>query len=571
MRIAALTLTSVVVLAACSSTGKPPGATPPSSSADARFAELSTKFLREYLALSPIVATGMGEHAYDGRWPDTSAHGDAEYLAFLARTRKELAAIPAASLSPEHRIDAAILENQLAYQHFKLVELRPAETMPLYWTSLLGDGFDPLLERDFAPRAERMKSVASRLAGVPAVVANAQTALKRPARIQTETAIKQTKGLLSLCKGDLAQLPEAKDAAAALERFQKFLEEEVLPRSDGSFRVGPERFARILRFELEDDVAPDGLVAGARDLIAKTQLEMVETSRELWPTLFPKEPFPPAGTKEQRHALVAKALGALAADRPTNATIVGEARALVADATRFVREKDLVMVTADECKVVEMPEYRRGVAIAYCDSTGPLEKKQESVYSIAPTPSDWPPARVDSFYREYNRSMLFDLTVHEAMPGHFLQAMHANRTKDDLRAVFSSGPFVEGWAVYGEWLMAKHGYGGPRVRLTRQKMALRVAANSLLDHGVHVGGMEEKDALALMRDDAFQEEGEAVGKWTRARLSAGQLSTYYYGFSALMALRAEHEKRPGFRERTFHDRLLSYGSPAVRHVRTMMQ
>ena len=183
---------------------------------------------------------------------------------------------------------------------------------------------------------------------------------------------------------------------------------------------------------------------------------------------------------------------------------MNEARALLAEATRFVRDHDLVGVPTEECKVVEMPEYRRGVSIAYCDSTGPLEKKQESVFTISPTPTDWPAARAESFYREYNRGMLHDLTVHEAMPGHFLQAMHANATKDDLRAVFSSGAFVEGWAVYSEWLMAKNGFGGPNVRLQRQKMALRVAANTVLDNGVHAGTMEEKEALAFMRDDAFQ-------------------------------------------------------------------
>jgi uncharacterized protein (DUF885 family) len=166
--------------------------------------------------------------------------------------------------------------------------------------------------------------------------------------------------------------------------------------------------------------------------------------------------------------------------------------------------------------------------------------------------------------------MLTDVTVHEAMPGHFLQAMHANKFKSDVRAIFSSGPFVEGWAVYGEWLMAKYGFGGAKVRLERQKMILRVCANAILDHGMHAGTMTEKEALALMMNDAFQEEGEAVGKWRRARLSSAQLTTYYYGFSEMMKLREEAEKAPGFSERAYHDKLLGYGSPAVRHVRGLV-
>ena len=407
------------------------------------------------------------------------------------------------------------------------------------------------------------------MSGIPSLLTTAKQLLGHPPKVSTETAIKQTNGLIALCLNDV-KTANARLAAAALKDFQTFLESTLLARSDGSFRVGAERFKKILRFELEDDVDPDQLVTSARDLIEKTQLDMAATVKELWPTLFPKEPFPAADTREARHALIAKALAEVAKDHPTNATIVQEARALLGEATKFVKDNDLVAVPTEECKVVEMPEYRRGVAIAYCDSTGPLEKKQESVFTISPTPADWPAARAESFYREYNRGMLHDLTVHEAMPGHFLQAMHANRTKDDLRAVFASGPFVEGWAVYSEWLMAKHGFGGPRVRLQRQKMALRVAANTLLDHGVHAGQLDEKDALRLMREDAFQEEGEAVAKWNRARLSAGQLSTYYYGFAGMMALRKEMEKRPGFTERAYHDKLLSFGSPAIRHARTLV-
>jgi uncharacterized protein (DUF885 family) len=166
--------------------------------------------------------------------------------------------------------------------------------------------------------------------------------------------------------------------------------------------------------------------------------------------------------------------------------------------------------------------------------------------------------------------MLADLSIHEAMPGHYLQLMHNNQFKSKLRAVFGSGPFIEGWAVYAEWLMAEHGFGGPKVKLQRQKMMLRSAANAVLDHDIHAGDMDEKAALALMKNEAFQEDGEAVGKWKRARLSSAQLTTYYFGFSELLKLRKAAEGQPGFSERAYHDRLLSYGSPAMKYIRRLM-
>jgi len=136
--------------------------------------------------------------------------------------------------------------------------------------------------------------------------------------------------------------------------------------------------------------------------------------------------------------------------------------------------------------------------------------------------------------------------------------------------VYYSGPFVEGWAVYAEWLMAEHGFGGPKVKLQRQKMVLRLAANAILDHDIHAGTMDEAAALALMKGEAFQEDGEAVGKWKRARLSSAQLTTYFFGFTELYKLRRSVEKLPGFTERGYHDRLLSWGSPPMKYVRQLV-
>ncbi|HEX3344542.1 MAG TPA: DUF885 domain-containing protein, partial [Polyangiaceae bacterium] len=560
-------------------TTAPPPPAPPS--ADATFGALASEFLEGFLALEPVQATNLGDHRFDGQWPDASVEGDAKARAFLVSIRTRLATIPAASLSDQNQVDAHILGNQIGALLFDLDELKDREENPLYYTGLLGDGLDPLLTRTFAPPAERMRSLRSRLAAIPAVVAIAKARLRTPPRIHTETAIKQMKGLVDLCEHGLAdsmaQVPElraglevtATTAAVSLRDFQSFLEKDLLPRSTGSFRRGPERFAKILRFAVGDDVDGDALVTDARAEMERTFAEMVETARELWPSVG-RGPVPPSKSPEEQRALVRRVLARLGDDATDPKTILSDATKLLGDATRFVQEHDLVGVPAEPCRVIEMPEYKRGIAIAYCDSTGPLEKKQETVYAIAPAPSSWPPKRIASFYREYNRSMLVDLTVHEAMPGHYLQAMHANTFHSPVRTVFEDGAFVEGWAVYGEWLMAKNGFGGPRARMQRLKMMLRVCANTLLDHGIHAGQMDEKEALALMTDQAFQEEAEAVGKWTRARVSSGQLSTYFYGYREFRRLREAAEKKPDFHERAYHDRLLASGDPPMRELRWLV-
>ncbi len=550
---------------------------------DQALTAFSARFLAAWLERDPVQATAAGEHRHDGRYPDVSAEGEAANHLFFETSLKELEAIPVARLSIQGRVDHAILANQLRSWLFDLDELHERVWNPMTYTGLIGEGIDPLITRSFAPAEVRMKSVRGRLDGIPAIVAVARKRLTGSPEIHTKTAIAQNAGLIELCEKGLAEhiaaVPaqkadleaSAKRAAAALKEFQTFLEKDLLPRSKGDFRIGRARFEKKLRFSLDDPgIAIDGLVTAARARLAKTQDDMLATSKELWPTLMKGAALPPDGTPEQKKALIRKVLDTLAEDHSSNATIVADARQILVEATAFVKKNDLVRVPDEPCSVIEMPEYRRGVAVAYCDASGPLEEKPETVFTISPTPADWTKKRADSFYREYNKSMLAELTVHEAMPGHFLQLMHNNRFPSKLRAVLSSGPFVEGWAVYSEWVMAKAGFGGPKVRLMQQKMILRLCVNAILDNEVHAGSLDEKGALALMMNEAFQEEGEAVGKWKRAQLTSAQLSTYFYGFTEMMALRAQLEKAPGFTERAYHDRLLSFGSPSMRHIKTIM-
>jgi uncharacterized protein (DUF885 family) len=571
---------SAAVFLSCTSTQS--ATSPPASgAADAAFEAFAQRFLDESLRRNPAEATTLGEHRYDGTWPDLSAEGERQTREFIAASQAELGRIDRAALGRQNAIDASILDNDLALALFRLDEVGGPHNNPVFYTRILGAGLDPLLTRDFQPHADRMRSLLGRLRGIPAVVAAAKAQLANPARVFTETAIEQNRGLARLTQSGLARDIEkepalaadltaaAGDAAAALSSFQGFLEKDLLARSNGDFRLGREAFQKKLRLVLEDDVDPEALVAAAREEISRTQQEMAQTAGELWPTVLPGEKLPPDDASG-RKVLVRKVLNALSEDRPTNETIVPEASRLLADATDFVRQHDLVTLPPDPCRVVEMPEYKRGVAVAYCDASGPLEKHQETFVAISPTPADWKPERVQSFYREYNRSMLADLVVHEAMPGHFLQLMHANAFKSPVRSIFGNGAFVEGWAVYTEWLMAQNGFRGPKMKLERQKMLLRVAANAILDHDIHTANMSEREALDLMMNETFQEEGEAVGKWRRARVSSGQLSTYYYGYSELGKLRSRLEKVPGFNERAYHDKLLSFGKPAIRYIRELM-
>jgi uncharacterized protein (DUF885 family) len=444
-----------------------------------------------------------------------------------------------------------------------------------------------LLARDFAPLPERLAALAGRLAAVPEALAVAREMLGEMPQVHVETAIGQFEGtrhLLDdaveealLTEPSLRQLVEpAREAAAgALEAHLGWLRDSLASDlATREPRLGPEKFAAKLWATLDADLTPDDVLHRAEKDLARIEGEIARAAAE-----YLGEATPPP---DDAGALVRRALDAVAAEGLVDdATVLSLCADALERTTAFVREHELVTVHDDPVEIVVMPEIHRGVAVAYCDPPGPLEQTPLSTFfAVSPTPAGWDAGRIASFYREYNASMLENLTVHEAMPGHVLQLAHARRprTPSRVRDTFWSGPFVEGWAVYAEQLMAERGYDaglGERaalaIRLQQLKMQLRLTINAILDVRVHARGMTEDEAMRLMQVRGHQEEGEAAGKWRRALLTSTQLSTYYVGWTAVSDVVADlRASQPGWGDRQVHDAVLAHGSPPPRHLRTLL-
>jgi uncharacterized protein (DUF885 family) len=356
--------------------------------------------------------------------------------------------------------------------------------------------------------------------------------------------------------------------AVALEDYKKWLQNNLLPRSDGNFRLGAEKYRKKLRFALVSDLPMEEIMKRAKSDLQQTQTAIFETALPLYKKYFPNAD---SAVLADKHKVTAAVLDKLAEQHPNDATVVDFAKQIVGEATDFVKSQDLVTIPDVPLAVIAMPEFKRGVAIAYCDAPGALEKTGNTFFAVAPTPKDWSRERKESFFREYNNFMIRDLTVHEAMPGHYLQLAHANEFHAPtlVRAVFQSGTFIEDWAVYCEQMMAEQSYGGSEVKMQQLKMRLRAIANAILDQSIHAGNMTEQEAMALMMKETFQQEGEAVAKWKRARLTSAQLSTYFVGVSEHLDLREAAKMKFGdqFDLKKYHDQVISYGSPPVKYVR----
>ena len=552
------------------------------SAADQAFTALSQRWLQSWLRFSPVTATQMGDHRFDGEIDDLSPAGraaqNAEWRALLA----ELGRIDRKALSRDNQVDAAMLESQMRYALWDDEQLKSWSWDARVWSELAGNTLYLLVARDFAPASVRLRAAIARMPKLPALLAQMRASLvpaKVPA-IHATTVAKQNSGLMDIV--DSMILPQAhllapaqqtalKDAAVALRKavaeHQTWLDKTLVPQAKGDFRIGAKLFDQKLAFTLDSSLSRKEIRARAEAAIRDIRAQMYALANK---ALGGAGPAAPDAATQQR--IIKAALDKAAADRPSRDHVVDAAKAMLADATAFVRRKNLITLPDAPVELIIMPKFQQGVAVAYCDPPGPLEKGQKTFYAVSPIPAEWTAAQTDSFLREYNNRGLADITVHEAMPGHYVQLWHSNKCPSKLRAVLGSGSFVEGWAVYAENLMAEQGFHGddPLYRLVQLKVYLRTITNAILDQAIHCDGMSREDAMKLMTETAFQEEREAAGKWDRARLSATQLSTYFVGRQEHDALRARAEKKPDFNLKAYHDQVLSYGSPPARYAGALM-
>lgn len=580
------------------------------------FATTFAAFLDAYAAVNPVWATGIGDHRHDGRWPVVGGGASAARLAFIEQWTTTFAALDPSTLTASEVIDRDLVLMELDAERFAETDLQEERWNPLGWVYLLGNGLFDLVSREFAPLADRLTSVAERLEGMPALLIGAQDELVgtddgRPVgRFQTETALTQLPGIRELIDDAVAEADRAaradEDVAAirrrlheaaatageALTAFEAHLRGAVLPASEGDARLGRERFARKMRHTMRSEtLTPERIMDAADREFTAVRAEMVRLARDLWPTWCPDRPLPgDDGT------LVRGVLDAIAAEHPAADDLLDFCRAENTRIEAFCRDHDLIGLSDQPLDIRWTPAFLRAFGGAMLISPGPLDKGLTSFFAITPMPDDWSAERRESYLREDNDRMLRLLTIHESVPGHYLQGVYANRSSSLARSVFWSGLFAEGWAVYVTQVMMDVGYGAddPALLLTHWKFYLRSVTNAMIDARIHCEDMTEDEAVALMVDGGFQEEAEARAKYSRARLSSTQLSTYFAGSMEMWDLDLEARRRaaaatgadpaaivagglpggfgetPGFRYREHLEAVIGHGSPPTSLLRRIL-
>jgi len=556
---------------------------------DRQFEELAARYIDRFPAMSPVYATWLGDHRFDSELDGVSESDRVRSAGFIRDYIGQLSQIDPRRLSRSNQVDCAMLNHRLHSQLWRIEQLQEWAWNPLEYTRLVGSAIYGLVARDFAPFEKRLVCVSARLAAFPRLFDQIRAALvpARVPKVHAETAIKQNRGVLSIIDNMvepyLTVLPpdEQNRLKSAIETgrrvvedHQKWLESQLLPQATGDFRLGTELYEKKLAIALHTPLTRRQIRDRAERHLVQVRDRMYEIAKEVYRHRHPYTEFPAKPTDAYKQSIIRACLEIAYRDLPRADGIVKAVKRSLELATAFTRDKDLVTMPPDPVEIIVMPEFQRGIALAYCDAPGPLDAGQKTFYAVAPIPEEWTDDQVTSFLREYNIRSIHDLTVHEAVPGHFLQLAHSNRYPGILRAVLSSGTFIEGWAVYTESMMIDQGFmdGDPLMRLIVLKWQLRAAANAVLDQAVHCEGMTKEAGMKLLMEDAFQEEREASAKWLRAQLTSVQLSTYFVGYQEHTDLRREAERTWGdkFNLKEYHDRVLSFGSPPVKFVRALL-
>jgi len=538
------------------------------------FSKLTEDFVYGSLALSPVSAMQAGYHEHQGvrldeKLDDFSPSGIEAARKFYAGFRDRLAAIDQQTLSAEERADYQIIQNAIELYLLDLQQIQSYRHNPTTYVELVGNAlFNPFV-LEYAPIDVRYGHILRRLLLIPALMDQARMNLADAPEVWNRVAREENDGNIALIDKTLrakapANLKADYDKAAlpaltSLRGFSAFLKDD-LSKKTSDWRLGKERYDQKFAYTLIAGKTPDQVLSEAEAALKETREQMTKLAA-------------PHTTRE--------ALDAIARQHTTPEHFMDEARKGLDEATQFVRQKRLVTLPArNNLQVIPTPEFMRGTyGVAGFNPAPAFEPQLGAFYWVTPIPSDWPRERIDSKLREYNRYGLMQITIHEAMPGHYVQFEVADnlepKSRRALRNIFGNVPYVEGWALYTQQMMSEEGFvnNSVELRLTYYKQLLRSIANAILDIRLQTMGMTDQEALDLMINDTFQEKEEATAKLQRAQLTSCQLPTYFVGLRGWLDTREDYQKRkgPAFMLSEFHDAALKESAVPLPALRQLLQ
>jgi len=569
------------------------------SAAAQKFAALSDRFMKDSLALSPTNASAAGYHehvdaktgktiALDAQLDDLSLASIAEQRAFYAgwreRFRKET---PPSALDPEDAADWQLIDDQIGLNLLEFDHIQSYKHNPTVVVELIGNALFLPLTQNYAPHDVRVGHVLSRVSQIPRLLAQVQPYLSDSDPVWISTAVEENAGNIDLIEHTLAaEIPAgspqklrydavAPPAVKALHDFSAWLQNSLAKQpSNLTWRLGKELYDQKFALVMETSITAAEVLASAEQDMQSVRAEMLQIALPLHAQMYPDHnDHANLAAHDRQNLIIQEVLQKISDHHPSRDQLQSTIEADLAGITQFIREKKIVSLgSRDNLKVIPTPPFERGsFSVAGFHSAPPLEPQAEAQYWVTPIDPQMPEAKAESKLREYNDFTLQWLSIHEALPGHYVQAEHANNIQPErrrlLRSLYANGAYVEGWAEYIAQVMMDEGFldNDPRFRMVMRKIRLRVISNAILDIKMHTMSMTDQQAMDLMTTESFQTQAEAEGKLQRAKLTSTQLPTYYVGIREWFALRQKYQAAAGknFNLLKFHDLVLDEGALPV--------
>jgi uncharacterized protein (DUF885 family) len=571
MKIARLLAVTVVLGFACARAT--PSVAPPTPAPAAASSGSFSKFVDDYFDARfeylPSQGTDAGFHQYDTKLEDRSRARIEARIAELKVFLSRLQAFDRSKLSFDEAIDADALEGEIRGFLLDSETLRNWERNPMGYAGLPGGAADSLIKRDFAPAAERLRSLVAREKLMPAVYAAAKANLANPPKEFTDLAIRMAKGSAGYFSGTVSQW--AKEAAgndtalrtefertnsqvvAATRDFASWLEKDLLPRSKGNYAIGAANFLAKMKSDDMVEMPLADLLAKGEAQLAKDYAAFVETAKKIDPSKTP-----------------AQVMKSLSDEHPTPEKLIPAVAQSVENARKFLVEKDLVTIPSEvRPRVEETPPFARSGSFASMDTPGAYETKAtEAFYYVTPVEPEWDAKHKEEHLRLYNPYVVAIIDVHEVWPGHYLQFLYAPKFPTKTRKLVFCGTNAEGWAHYAEQMMVDQGFGGgdPKYRLAQLQEALLRDCRYVVGIKLHTQGMTVRDGARVFVERGFQEPSNA---YEEARRGAYNPTYLYYTLGKLMIgeLANEYRAKTGASLKGFHDAFVAQGGLPIPLVR----
>jgi len=565
------------------------------SSTSQKFAELSDRFMKDSLALSPTNASAAGYHKHldpktgktielDAQLDDMSLDAMADQRAFYASWRERFhKETPVASLDPEDAADWQLIDDQIGLALLEFDKIQSYRHQPTVPVELIGNALFLPLTQTYAPHEVRVGHALARIGQIPRLLDQVKRYLGDCDPIFVNTAIQENDGNIDLIQNMVAGeiLPGsglkaqydkvAPPAIAALQSFSAWLKDDLGKRpTNRTWRLGKDLYDQKFKLVMETDVTPEEVLSSAEHDLQSVRAEMLQLALPMHVKMYPDHGDHSDLTgRDRENKIIGEVLDKISEEHTTPDKLQSTIEADLAGITDFIREKKIVSLSARQnLKVIPTPEFMRGIySVAGFHNAPPLEPMAEAQYWVTPIDPKTPADKAESKLREYNNYTLKWLTIHEALPGHYIQFEHLNSIEPErrrlLRSLYGNGAYIEGWAEYIAQVMMDEGFmnNDPRFRMMMRKIRLRLLANAILDVRMQTMDMTDQQALDLMTKDGFQTQAEADGKLIRAKLSSTQLPTYYVGLREWFACRKAYQDAAGknFNMLKFHDAVLDEG------------